>query len=87
MKTTRDDTSRNDIDELAALSISGQEGKELLVKNTDRALADGAFGVPWYVCTNSEEKTDTFWGVDHIGQVANHLGLERLKVGGWKAML
>ncbi|PMD65251.1 HCCA isomerase/glutathione S-transferase kappa [Hyaloscypha bicolor E] len=70
-----------------AMKMAGKEGKELLGENTDRALADGAFGLPWFVATNGEGKTETFWGVDHFGQVTAHLGLEKPKMGGWKAML
>jgi hypothetical protein len=39
------------------------------------------------VCTNTDGKTEGFWGVDHLGQVADFLGLERPQMGGWKAML
>lgn len=67
--------------------MAAKEGKELLTKNTDQALADGAFGLPWIVATNSKGETEGFWGVDHIGQVAAHLGLEKPKMGGWKAVL
>jgi hypothetical protein len=52
---------------LAVMEMTGKEGKELFGKNTDRALADGAFGLPWFVATNGEGKTETFWGVDHLG--------------------
>lgn len=69
------------------LEMVGKEGKELLAKNTDKALADGAFGLPWFVATNSRGETETFWGVDHLGQVTEHLGLEKPKTGGWKALL
>jgi len=72
---------------LTVLEMAGKEGKELLGKNTDRALADGAFGLPWFVATDREGKTETFWGVDHLGQVTAHLGLEKPNMGGWKAML
>jgi len=65
----------------------GKEGKEVLGKNTDRALADGAFGLPWFVVTNEKGETESFWGVDHIGQVTDFLRLEKPQVGGWKAML
>jgi len=64
-----------------------KEGKELLGKNTDLALEDGAFGLPWFVVTNSKGERETFWGVDHLGQVTEHLGLEKPKSGGWKALL
>jgi 2-hydroxychromene-2-carboxylate isomerase len=72
---------------MAVIEMAGKEGKELLGKNTDKALADGAFGLPWFVATNGEGKTETFWGVDHLGQVTAHLGLEKPQIGGWKAML
>jgi 2-hydroxychromene-2-carboxylate isomerase len=67
--------------------MAGKEGKELLSKNTDKAFADGAFGLPWFVCTNREGKKEAFWGVDHMGQVTTFLELEKPKGGGWKAML
>lgn len=66
---------------MTVMEMAGKEGKELLGKNTDRALADGAFGLPWFVATNAEGKTETFWGVDHLGQVTAHLGLEKPKMG------
>jgi len=72
---------------MAAMEMAGKEGKEVLAKNTDQALADGAFGLPWFVATNAEGKKETFWGVDHFGQVTAHLELEKPKMGGWKAML
>ena len=39
------------------------------------------------VATNSNGETEGFWGFDHLGQVADHLGLERPTNGGWKSML
>ncbi|KAK0635099.1 thioredoxin-like protein [Bombardia bombarda] len=75
--------------------------KQLLVANTERAYEDGAFGVPWMVCTDREGRSEGFWGVDHLGQVARFLGLEvpgggsgsgsgsgsQTATGGWKAVL
>jgi 2-hydroxychromene-2-carboxylate isomerase len=69
------------------MEMAGKEGKEVLAKNTDLAFADGAFGLPWIVATNSKGETEDFWGVDHLGQVVDHLGLEKPKTGGWKALL
>lgn len=69
------------------MAMAGKEGKEILSRNTDLALADGAFGLPWFVATNSKRETETFWGVDHIGQVTEHLGLDKPKTGGWKSVL
>ncbi|KAB5585375.1 thioredoxin-like protein [Coniochaeta sp. 2T2.1] len=62
-------------------------GKKILADNTDRAFAEGAFGLPWMTCVNAEGKTEGFWGVDHLGQVVQFLGLERPKHGGWKSLL
>jgi hypothetical protein len=57
------------------------------VANTDKAFADGAFGLPWMVCTNTQGKTEGFWGVDHMGQVVQFLGLSKGKGEGWRALL
>jgi hypothetical protein len=51
------------------------------------AFNDGAFGLPWFTCINSEGKTEGFWGLDHLGQVSDFLGLDRPRMGGWKALL
>lgn len=64
-----------------------KDGKTSLLHNTDEAFAAGAFGLPWMVCTNGNGETESFWGVDHIGQVASFLGLQRPGTGGWKAVL
>jgi len=69
------------------LEMVPKEGKELLGKNTDKALEDGAFGLPWFVATNAKGEKETFWGVDHLAQVTEHLGLEKPKTGGWKSLL
>lgn len=37
--------------------------------------------------TNAEGKTEKYWGIDHLGQVCNHLGLERPGTPGFKALL
>ncbi|KAF2740485.1 HCCA isomerase/glutathione S-transferase kappa [Polyplosphaeria fusca] len=61
--------------------------KKLLSANTQKAFDDGAFGLPWFVATNSKGETEAFWGVDHMGQLCDHLGLERPSGKGWKALL
>ncbi|KAI4127606.1 MAG: hypothetical protein LQ347_004530 [Umbilicaria vellea] len=65
------------------------EVKQLLMSNTDKALEEGAFGLPWFAATNSKGEKEYFWGFDHLGQVVDHLGLEkpRAETGGWKSML
>ena len=78
-------------DEIIVLAEAATAGKQRLIENTDRAFADGAFGLPWMVCTNASGATEGFWGVDHLGQVAQFLGLERAPgkadKAGWKAVL
>lgn len=73
---------------LAEASSAGETGgKKTLIKNTDLAFDEGAFGLPWMVCTSSDGQKEAFWGVDHLGQVAAFLGLEKPGTGGWKALL
>ena len=62
--------------------------KKSLNENTEAALKDGAFGLPYFVATNAEGEREGFWGFDHLGQVIEHLGIERGDRGaGWRAML
>lgn len=67
--------------------MAGKEAKAALVRNTEDAFNDGAFGLPWMVCTNSRGEKQSFWGVDHLCQVANFLGLPQPATPGWKAAL
>ncbi|CAJ2510679.1 Uu.00g063040.m01.CDS01 [Anthostomella pinea] len=69
------------------LAAATTTGKATLKENTDRAFAAGAFGLPWMECTNSAGATEGFWGVDHLGQVLQFLGLEKPSQGGWKSVL
>ncbi|KAI6794816.1 hypothetical protein KC327_g17000 [Hortaea werneckii] len=62
------------------------EAKKVLVGNTEQAFQEGAFGLPWFVATDGEGKKEGFWGFDHLGQVVDHLGLERVG-SGYRAML
>lgn len=68
-------------------ATGGKEVKALLGKNSEAAMADGAFGLPWFVCTNAEGERETFWGVDHLGEVCDFLGLDRDGERGFRAML
>lgn len=76
-------------EDLAKVSeVTAGDGKAILTENTDRAFADGAFGLPWFACENDRGEKEGFWGVDHLGVVLDFLGLE--KPAGrkeWKAML
>lgn len=67
--------------------LAGGEGKQLLLKNTDFAFAEGAFGLPWMVCENDRGEKEGFWGCDHLGCVLDFLGIEKPSSGSWKAML
>lgn len=37
--------------------------------------------------TNENGETENFWGVDHMGQLCDHLGLEKPNGKGWRALL
>lgn len=54
-----------------------KEAKDLLKANTDLAFEEGAFGLPYFVATNTKGEKEGFWGFDHIGQVIDHLGIQR----------
>ncbi|KAF1355078.1 putative 2-hydroxychromene-2-carboxylate isomerase [Delphinella strobiligena] len=64
-----------------------KEAKGLLQENTDACLAEGAFGLPWFVATNKEGHKESYWGFDHLGQVIEHLGLDRKQAPELRAML
>ncbi|KAK3304484.1 thioredoxin-like protein [Chaetomium strumarium] len=68
------------------LAEASTTGKKALLENTDKAFAEGAFGLPWMVCTNTRGETEGFWGVDHLGQVVQFLGL-RKDGNPWRALL
>ncbi|EGE79554.1 hypothetical protein RJZ56_003343 [Blastomyces dermatitidis] len=61
--------------------------KDLLIANSDKAVETGAFGIPWFECTNSSGETECFWGVDRMAQVAAFLGLETTADQGFRAMM
>ncbi|KAJ5106418.1 hypothetical protein N7456_003093 [Penicillium angulare] len=56
--------------------LSIPDAKELLVNNTQRAFDSGAFGLPWFECVNSEGSKEGFWGIDHLGRLADFLQLD-----------
>lgn len=66
---------------------AGGDAKAALLENTDKAFQDGAFGLPWMVCTNSKGEKQSFWGVDHLCQVSNFLELPQPATPGWRASL
>ncbi|KIW25862.1 uncharacterized protein PV07_08998 [Cladophialophora immunda] len=50
--------------------------KNQLIANTDRAMGDGAFGLPWFQCENAKGQVEGFWGFDHLGQVVRFMELD-----------
>lgn len=67
--------------------VGDPEVKKALGANSDQAMADGAFGLPWFVAENAKGEKEAFWGVDHLGQVVEFLGLDRGLEPGLRAML
>ncbi len=63
------------------------ESKSRLAKNTDEAFDSGAFGLPWFSCTDTTGETKRFWGFDRLGQVVQFLGLDAKVERGMRAML
>jgi len=69
-------------------AIGSEEIKGALKSNTDQAFNDGCFGLPFFVATNTKGEKDSFWGVDHLGVLMDHLGIEvKRKEGAFKALL
>ncbi|KAI1921152.1 hypothetical protein LOZ65_003820 [Ophidiomyces ophidiicola] len=77
----------NETAEKMALKSTTEEVKNMLLANTERAVASGAFGLPWVECTNSKGEVECFFGVDHLGQVAQFLDLETVADKGFRSSL
>ncbi|KAJ5929049.1 hypothetical protein N7454_006897 [Penicillium verhagenii] len=69
-----------ELGEEIALSIRNKsttsDAKTILLENTQQAFDSGAFGLPWFECVNSEGKQEGFWGIDHLGRLADFLQLD-----------
>jgi 2-hydroxychromene-2-carboxylate isomerase len=78
--------SEEEAQKLAAAAGTA-ETKDALARNTDAAFQAGAFGLPWVTCTNAEGRTESFWGVDHLGLAATFLGREKPQSKAWKSLL
>ncbi|KAI6781982.1 Glutathione S-transferase kappa-like protein [Emericellopsis cladophorae] len=70
-----------------AASANADGGKAILTANTEEAFHNGAFGVPWLVCTRSDGQQESFWGVDHLGRLAAFLELDKPAAGKWISLL
>ncbi|KAL4929955.1 putative 2-hydroxychromene-2-carboxylate isomerase [Aspergillus undulatus] len=68
-------------------AANGPEIKARLSANTQQAFDSGAFGLPWFECTNCNGEKEGFWGVDHLGQVVDFLGLDSSQDRGFRAVL
>ena len=55
-----------------------EQVRTLLRRNTEQAMAEGAYGLPWFTAYNAQGERDDFWGFDHLGQVISFLGLGKL---------
>ena len=67
--------------------VKGDAAKKKLRDNSDQAFADGCFGLPYFVATNQNGETEAFWGVDHIGQLLDHLAVDWKRESSFKAVL
>lgn len=68
--------------------MASADAKKKLGEATDEALAKGAFGMPYFVATDAQGREETYWGFDHLGQVLQHMGLEKEGLGqGARSML
>ncbi|KAJ5187432.1 hypothetical protein N7449_010426 [Penicillium cf. viridicatum] len=69
------------------LQMNDPDIKTLLTANMTRYFDSDAFGLPWFECTNPKGETESFWGVDNLGQVTDFLGLDRALDRGFRATL
>ncbi|KAF2168896.1 hypothetical protein M409DRAFT_20910 [Zasmidium cellare ATCC 36951] len=67
--------------------VKSEEVKQALVGNTKRSFEEGAFGLPWFVAENEKGEKEGFWGVDHMGQLLEFLGIEPSGEKGYKSLL
>ncbi|KAJ5593441.1 hypothetical protein N7537_010345 [Penicillium hordei] len=56
--------------------FKGTEAKATLDGNTQQVFTSGAFGLPWFDCTNPQGEKEGFWGIDHLGRLVDFLQLD-----------
>ncbi|OAL42651.1 thioredoxin-like protein [Pyrenochaeta sp. DS3sAY3a] len=66
---------------------NSDEVKGKLMQATSSAFEEGAFGLPWMIATSTDGHKESFWGIQSMGQVCDHLELPRLKYGSKRALL
>ncbi|KAJ5803450.1 uncharacterized protein N7503_005900 [Penicillium pulvis] len=57
-------------------TLATSDVKAILLENTQRAFDSGAFGLPWFECVNTDGDQEGFWGIDHLGRLADFLQLD-----------
>lgn len=62
------------------IKATGDEVKNRLSSNTSEALNDGACGLPWMKATTIDGRSESFWGCDHLEQLANFLELPKSSI-------
>ncbi|RMZ89213.1 hypothetical protein DV736_g3546, partial [Chaetothyriales sp. CBS 134916] len=66
-----------EVEEVVRLAATSQEVKDQLKANTERALAQGAFGAPWFWLRNADTgKEEPLWGSDRWAYMWQFLGVE-----------
>ncbi|KAJ5403497.1 2-hydroxychromene-2-carboxylate isomerase [Penicillium cosmopolitanum] len=68
---------QSEMEENRLSDVFNDQTKAILNRNTESAFNAGAFGLPWFECTNPEGEVEGFWGIDHLGRVADFLRLDK----------
>lgn len=61
-----------------AIAMGPKEGKDLVLKNSQAAVDEGAFGLPWFGVDKGDGKVMGFWGVASLPYVCDFLEIEGL---------
>ncbi|KAJ5713895.1 uncharacterized protein N7483_011076 [Penicillium malachiteum] len=67
--------------------LENSDASEVLLSGTQRAFDNGAFGLPWFECVNTEGSMEGFWGIDHLGRLADFLKLDTSLDQGFRTLL
>ncbi|KAJ5691129.1 hypothetical protein N7488_011864 [Penicillium malachiteum] len=67
--------------------LEKSDSNEILLNGTQRAFDNGAFGLPWFECVNAEGTMEGFWGIDHLGRLADFLKLDTSLDQGFRVLL
>jgi 2-hydroxychromene-2-carboxylate isomerase len=61
--------------------------KSTIDESTQKAFTSGAFGLPWFDCTNSQGDQEGFWGIDHLGRLVDFLQLDASQDKAFRVLL